>query len=226
MSEGKRRRKGGENKAQGGGEGPGPARSSEPPPTGAPSPDVREDEAFADPRAAALRDRGDTAIASFLTFLFGAPLLLAFAGVLRSAAESWPQYLGGLAEPMEKVLSLADPKPVFAVQALAFLLRSLALVTNRWRKNELLFDALDALYAVTFSLLGFLVGGGLYLAVFRRNGAVLIGSIPLAVLCFVGLVGIDMIELRMTPFLKSPAYRVVVAVLYFLFAAVVLLTNK
>ena len=76
-------------------------------------------------------------------------------------SDDWPRYFGNVADPMEKVLSLADPKPVFALQALTLLLRAIALIANRWRENEQLFDALDALYAVTFSLLGFFAGAGL-----------------------------------------------------------------
>ena len=55
---------------------------------------------------------------------------------------------------------------------------------------------------------------------------VLTGSIALAVVSFVVLVGFDFLELRMTPFLQSAPYRTVVAVLYIVFAAVTLLTNK
>ena len=179
-----------------------------------------------DRRLEALRERGDTAIKSFLIFLFGAPLLLLFAELLGSAADAWPHFLGGLADPMERVLSLADPKPVFAVQALALLVRAIALLSNGWRGNELLFDALDALYAVTFSLIGFLAGGGLFLAVFRLSPALLIVSIALGVMSFVVLVGIDVVELKMTPFLKRPFWRVALALVYLVFAAVALLTNK
>jgi hypothetical protein len=169
-----------------------------------------------DRRFEALRERGETAIKSFLTFLFGAPLLLAFAEVLRSAANVWPHFFA----------DLADPKPVFAVQALALLVRAGALLINRWRENEQLFDALDALYAVTFSLIGFFAGGGLFLAVFRLNPTLLIGSIALAVLSFAVLVGIDVLELKMTRFLENLLYRVVLALIYLVFAAVALLTNK
>jgi len=179
-----------------------------------------------DRRLEALRERGDTAIKSFLIFLFGAPLLLLFAELLGSAADAWPHFLGGLADPMERVLSLADPKPVFAVQALALLVRAIALLSNGWRGNELLFDALDALYAVTFSLIGFLAGGGLFLAVFRLSPALLIVSIALGVMSFVVLVGIDVVELKMTPFLERPFWRVALALVYLVFAAVALLTNK
>ncbi len=179
-----------------------------------------------DRRVEALGDRGDTAIKSFLTFLFGAPFLLIFAELLRSAADAWPHYFAGLADPMEKVLSLADPKPVFAVQALALLVRASALLSSRWKGNELLFDALDALYAVTFSLIGFLAGGGLFLTVFRLNPTLLITSIALAVLSFAVLVGIDVVELKMTRFLENLFWRVVLALVYLVFAAVALLTNK
>lgn len=179
-----------------------------------------------DPRVKALGERGETAIKSFFTFLSGAFLLLIFAEVLRLAADSWPHYFAGLADPMEKVLSLADPKPVFAVQALAFLVRGGALLTNRWRRNELLFDALDALYAVTFSLIGFLAGGGLFLAVVRLSPTLLIISIPLAALSFAVLVGIDVVELKMTRFLEKLFWRVALALVYLVFAAVALLTNE
>jgi len=179
-----------------------------------------------DRRFEALRERGETAIKSFFTFLSGAFLLLIFAELLRSAADAWPRYFAGLADPMEKVLSLADPKPVFAVQALAFLVRAGALLTNRWRGNEQLFDALDALYAVTFSLIGFLAGGGLFLTVFRLNPTLLITSIALAVLSFAVLVGIDVAELKMTRFLEKLFWRVALALVYLVFAAVALLTNK
>jgi hypothetical protein len=179
-----------------------------------------------DRRVEALRERGETAIKSFLTFLFGAPLLLIFAELLRSAADAWPHSFAGLADPMEKVLSLADPKPVFAMQALALLVRASALLANRWKGNEQLFDALDALYAVTFSLIGFLAGGGLFLAVFRLSPTLLIVSIALGVLSFVVLVGIDVAELKMTRFLEKLFWRVALALVYLVFAAVALLTNK
>jgi hypothetical protein len=225
ISEARRRRKRRGNRA-GGGEKPGPPQPPQPSPaTGAPT-DADQERAFADPRAVALRDRGETAIRSFLTFLAGAPLLLTFAELLRSLSDDWPRYFGNVADPMEKVLSLADPKPVFALQALTLLLRAIALIANRWRENEQLFDALDALYAVTFSLLGFFAGAGPSLALFQFNVTVLTGSITLAVVSFVVLVGIDFLELRMTPFLQSAPYRTVVAVLYIVFAAVTLLTNK
>jgi hypothetical protein len=152
--------------------------------------------------------------------LAGAPLLLTFAELLRSLSDDWPRYFGNVADPMEKVLSLADPKPVFALQALTLLLRAIAPIADRWREYEQLFDALDALYAVTFSLLGFFAGAGLSLALFQFNVTLLTGSIALAVVSFVVLV------LRMTPFLQSAPYRTVVAVLYIVFAAVTLLTNK
>lgn len=141
-----------------------------------------EDRKLEDPRALALRDRGETAIKSFLTFVFAAPLLLAFAEFLRSTQHEWPNHFGALADPMEKVLSLVDPKPVFALQALTLLLRSSAFLTNKWARNELLFDAFDALYAVTFSLLGFLVGAGVYLAIFRLEVALLLEALALVVL--------------------------------------------
>lgn len=127
---------------------------------------------------------------------------------------------------MEKVLSLVDPKPVFALQALTLLLRSSAFLTNKWARNELLFDALDALYAVTFSLLGFLVGAGVYLAIFRLEVALLLEALALVVLSSLVLLGIDLAELKMTPFLQNAFYRLTLAVFYFLFAAVALLTNK
>jgi hypothetical protein len=95
-----------------------------------------DEDRILDPRALALRDRGETAIKSFLTFLFGAPFLLAFTEFLHAIQQEWPSYFGALADPMEKVLSLVDPKPVFAVQALALLLRSSAFLTNKWKRNE------------------------------------------------------------------------------------------
>jgi hypothetical protein len=93
-------------------------------------------------------------------------------------------------------------------------------------RNDLLFDALDALYAVTFSLLGFLVGAGVYLAIFRLEIALLIEAVALVVLSSLVLLGIDFAELKMTPFLQNAFYRLMLAVLYFLFAATALLTNK
>jgi hypothetical protein len=185
-----------------------------------------EDPTIEDPRALALRDRGETAIKSFLVLVIGAPTLLAFAEFLRSVEHAWPNHFGALADPMEKVLSLIDPKPVFGLQALTLLLRSGAFLTNTWKRNDLLFDALDALYAVTFSLLGFLVGAGVYLAIFRLEIALLIEAVALVVLSSLVLLGIDFAELKMTPFLQNAFYRVTLAVLYFLFAATALLTNK
>jgi hypothetical protein len=179
-----------------------------------------------DPRALALRDRGETAIKSFLVFVVAATTLPAFAEFLRSVEHAWPNHFGALADPMEKVLSLIDPKPVFALQALTLLLRSGAFLTNTWKRNDLLFDALDALYAVTFSLLGFLVGAGVYLAIFRLEIALLIEAVALVVLSSLVLLGIDFAELKMTPFLQNAFYRLMLAVLYFLFAATALLTNK
>ena len=184
-----------------------------------------EDPFSKDPRARALRDRGETAIKSFLVFAFGAIFLLAFAKCLRDLQPLWPSRFGSLADPMEKILSLTDPKPVFAVQALALLLRGFGLLTNKWRENELVTDTLDALYAVTFSLLGFLVGAGLFLLLTRFETAPVLEALALLVVSAVLLVGLDLTELRMTPFLGSALYRLALAVIYFLFAAVVLFTN-
>ena len=156
-------------------------------PATAPSPETSPMERQLD----ALRERGETAIASFLSFAVGAPILLCFAYFLRAGREFLSPHLGDLADPVEKVLSLMDAKPVSAVLAFALLQRGVSVLFKNWMNNQLLLDWLDALYAVTFSLLGFMAGAGILLAMTERTFALLAQSFGLAAVCFVVFVATD-----------------------------------
>ncbi len=170
----------------------------------------------------ALRERGETAIASFLSFAFGAPILLSFAHLLRAGREFLSPHLGALADPVEKVLSLMDSKPVSAVLAFALLQRGVNVLFKNWMDNQLLLDWLDALYAVTFSLLGFMAGAGILLAMTDRTFALLARSFGLAAVCFVVFVATDIAFIKADEIFRSFGFRLAAAIACWITSASIL----
>ena len=128
-------------------------------------------------------------------------VLFAFALLLRLLQAPLSKHFGALADPMDKVLSLLDVKPMFALQALTLLLRTADVLKNDRKGNELTLDALDAFYAVAFSILGFMVGASLMYAVSFGDLHFIIVSVFFTIMYFILYVGLDLLELKLAPFL-------------------------
>ncbi len=88
--------------------------------------------------------------------------------------------------------------------------------------NQLLLDWLDALYAVTFSLLGFMAGAGILLAMTDRTFALLAQSFGLAAVCFVVFVATDIAFIKAGEIFRSFGFRLAAAMACWITSASIL----
>ena len=117
--------------------------------------------------AARARRNGDQELPRFLA---GAPLLFAFAATFAALQATLVQALRRSGRSDGQGSVAPDVKPMFALQALTLLLRTARRPQKGRKGNERTLDALDAFYAVAFSLLGFMAGESLmFAAVVRRS---------------------------------------------------------